>query len=204
MRALSSRSRVILVLLAAVAFGVLAAWAKGQNSDGVATISQIRSDVGNLSTPWLLVAFIAGIETTRPRWGAILGLTATLLALLGFYAFTSLVVDAGGHGLAGNFGRELFANRIFLASGVFSGPLFGALGSWWRNKPSLRAGILVGALMIGEPLVLAGIGVVIPATVVGRNAISLAVYGAELALGVVVLVVAATRPRAAVTGARVG
>jgi hypothetical protein len=199
---LSSRLRVLLVLAGAFAFGLLAAWAKGQNTDGLSTISQVRSDLGNLSTPWLLVAFIAGTRSRRSGSGALLGFLATMSALLGFYLLTSLVVDLGGHGIPHNLGRELWANRVYLASGVLSGPLFGVLGAWWQRTRSLHASVVAGALLIGEPIVLAATGVLFPATVVGLNAISVAVYASELALGLVILLVARSRPTAAVREAR--
>jgi Family of unknown function (DUF6518) len=200
MRLMSARLRVLLVLVCAFAFGLLAAWAKGPNG-GLSTISRVRSDLGNLSAPWLMVAFIAGTRSRRSGSGALLGLWATMSALLGFYLLTSLVVDAGGHGIAGGFRRELWANRVFFASGVLSGPLFGALGAWWRKTRSLGASVVAGALMMGEPIVLAGIGVLFPVTVVGLNAISVAVYATELAIGVVVVLLARSRPSATVEAA---
>ena len=178
--------RFLLVLMAAFAFGLLAALAKGQNTDGLSTISQVRSDLGNLSAPWLMVAFIAGSRSRGSGWGALLGFLATMSALLGFYLLTSLVLDFG-------FGRELWANRIYLASGALSGPLFGALGARWQTTRLLNASVVAGALLVGEPIVLAVIGVLFPATVVGRNAIWMGVYAAELALGLVVLLVALSR-----------
>jgi hypothetical protein len=123
-------------------------------------------------------------------------------ALLGFYLLTSLVVNLGGHGIPDNIGRELGANREYLASGVLSGPLFGALGAWWRTARSRDALVVAGALMVGEPIVWALIGVLLPATVVGRNAISVAVYVAELTLGLVVLLLARSRPSATEREAR--
>jgi hypothetical protein len=45
-----------LVIAAAAAFGLFAAWAKGPATDGVHTVSQLRAVLGNLSAPWLLVA----------------------------------------------------------------------------------------------------------------------------------------------------
>jgi hypothetical protein len=62
------------------------------------------------------------------------------------------------------------------------------------EDPALHASVVAGALMIGEPIVLAGLGVLFPVTVVGRNAISVMVYAAELALGLVVVLVARSRP----------
>ena len=199
---MSSRIRVFLILLGALAFGLLAAWAKGPNTDGMSTISQVRADLGNVSTPWLLVPFLAGTRSRKAGAGALLGLAATMFALFGFYLLTSLVVDLGHHGIIRDLGRELGANRIYLVSGILSGPLFGALGAWWRTTRSLRASVVAGALMVGEPIVMAVVGVLSPVTLVGLNSISVTVYAAELTLGLVVLLVARSRPSATVSEAR--
>src|SRR5438552_11928648 len=91
-----TRTHVLAILAAALAFGVFAAWAKGQDGDGVSTLAQLRADLGNVSAPWLLVAFLAGTRSSRLWPGALLGLAATMIGLFGFYLFTSLVVDARG------------------------------------------------------------------------------------------------------------
>src|SRR5437763_15583437 len=195
---MSSRIRVFLILLGALAFGLLAAWAKGPNTDGMSTISQVRADLGNVSTPWLLVPFLAGTRSRKAGAGALLGLAATMFALFGFYLLTSLVVDLGHHGIIRDLGRELGANRIYLVSGILAGPLFGALGAWWRRTRLLGASVVAGAMLIGEPIVLAGLGALLPWAAVGRNAISIAVYATELALGLVLLLVARSRPSAMV------
>ena len=186
-RFMPNRRRTLSILAASLAFGILAAWLKGPNGDGVSGIAQLRSDVGNISTPWLLVAFIPGTMAIRPRAGALIGLLATATALFGFYVFTSFLVDLGGHGALGNLLRELRANRIYLGAGALSGPIFGALGAWWRSRRSVGATLVAGALLIGEPIVLTGIGILVPATVVGRNGVAMGVYVAEFALGLLLL-----------------
>jgi hypothetical protein len=118
--------RVVAVLLAFFAFGVLAAWAKGQNTGGVAEVSQARSALGNLSTPWLLVAFFAGMQCPRPGRGALVGLVATLCALAGFYLLSTLVENLGGHGFLGDLRLELSGNSGAAAWAVYAAEL--ALG----------------------------------------------------------------------------
>ena len=196
------------VLLAAFAFGVLAAWAKGQNTGGVAQVSQVRSALGNLSTPWLLVAFFAGMQSSRLRDGAVVGLAATLCALAGFYLLSTLVENLGGHGFLGDLRLELSGNRAYFEGGVITGPIFGALGAWWRRRPTARTSLLAGGLLIAEPLVmlalghvrhhvlLAGSGLPLIARIIpgwGLTADSgtaaWAVYVAELALGMAVVAV---------------
>jgi hypothetical protein len=203
------------VLIGALAFGLFAAWVKGQATDGLSTVSQLRSAVGNLSAPWLLVAFVAGTQFPRPLTASLFGLLATMLGLAGFYLLTTLVVDLGGHGYLDNLVRELSANRAYLEGGVLTGPVFGALGWWWRQTRSLRASVLAGALMMGEPLVLLVVGAVFSGGVSGgalplvlrivpgwglsvdRPASSIAVYAVEFGLGLAVIVLATVSARRA-------
>src|SRR5437763_1636876 len=106
-----SRATLARIVVAAFTFGLIAALAKGQSSDGITTVSQLRSVLGNLSTPWLLVPFIAGSQCVRRRPAALVGLVSTLVALTGFYLFTTLVIDLGHHGPLGDLRLELSANR---------------------------------------------------------------------------------------------
>src|SRR5690349_9398388 len=164
-----SRRTLLKILGAAFAFGVIAALAKGQNGDGVQSMSQVRSVLGNLSTPWLLVPFIAGTRCVR-RWPAALtGLLATVAALVGFYLLTTFVVDLGHHGIAGDLRLELSANRGYFEGGLVTGPIFGALGCWWRQTQTLPASILAGALLMAEPLLLLLSGAIGPNHVISAN-----------------------------------
>jgi hypothetical protein len=203
---MTARLRLALLLCAAFAFGLFAAWAKGQNTDALGLVSQIRSDVGNLSTPWLLVPFVAGVVMPR-RWdSAIAGLAATAAGLAGFYLLTTLVIDLGGHGFLADFRKELAANRLYLEAGIVTGPLFGALGGWWKRSGSLPTLLLVGVLLIGEPLALLGLDALgatglttaihLPGPLsllagwqlsLNAGAVTLAVYGAEFLMGAVLL-----------------
>lgn len=198
-----------IVLLTAFVFGVVAAWAKGPGA--VSAVSEVRNSFGNLSTPWLLVAFIAGSGFSRLRTAALAGLLATTAALVGFYLLSSIVQDLGGHGFFADLRLELSANRGYLEGGLITGPLFGALGSWWRRTRTLPASILAGVLLMAEPLALLllgafGPGGVLPAgpPMVVRlvpgwglsndaSTVSIAVYAAEFALGLAVVLFAARR-----------
>jgi hypothetical protein len=207
------RKRLAAILAAAFAFGVLAALAKGQNTDGVQTVSQVRSVLGNLSTPWLLVPFIAGTRCVRVRAAALVGLLATAAALTGFYLLTTFVTDLGGHGLVGDLRLEFAANRGYFEGGLLTGPLFGALGSWWRRDRTLPASIVAGVLLMAEPLVLLLGGALGPNHVLATgngvplvfrmvwgwglawssSAIALSVYAAEFAIGLGVVLFVAWR-----------
>ena len=149
---LSSWTRIARVLVAGFAVGLLAALIKGDG--GGEGIPELRNVLGNLSTPWLLVAFVAGTTASRLRWGALYGAAATAAALSGFYLLSTLVQDLGDHGFAGDFGLMLSANRGYLEAGIITGPLFGSLGAWWHQSRMLHASIVAGALLMAEPLVL--------------------------------------------------
>jgi hypothetical protein len=208
-----TRGTLARIVAAAFVFGVAAALAKGQNTDGIRTLSQVRSDLGNLSTPWLLVPFVAGTRCAR-RWPAVfVGLLATVTALAGFYLFTTFVVDLGHHGLVGDLRLEFAANRGYFEGGLVTGPLFGALGCWWRRTRTLPASIVAGSLLMAEPLVLllggavgphhvlaGGNGLPVVARMVwgwglaaSSSTIALSVYAAEFALGLFVVLLVAWR-----------
>jgi hypothetical protein len=155
-----SRRRLALVLAGAVLFGVLAAWLKGQDGDGIGLVARMRADVGNLSGPWLLLPFLAGSTCSRMRSGAVLGLLATLLGLVGFYALTGLVLDVDGQGFPRSAVSWAAANRIWFGAGLASGPIAGALGVLWRLRSGRPAWVPAGLLLVGEPVVLAGLGLV--------------------------------------------
>ena len=74
---LTTRWRLPLALVVAVVFGLCLALIKGQ-ADG------LRDAVGNLSGPWLLVAFWLGSFARARPAAAVLGAVATVLALAGF------------------------------------------------------------------------------------------------------------------------
>jgi Family of unknown function (DUF6518) len=136
--------RISLVLLASVAFGILAAVIKGGGAGP-------RDALGNLSAPWMAVAFAAGAAVGSVRRGAVLGVAATLAGLGAFYVTQAFTLDLGthdlGHRLALTAGTFNFYERL----GVISGVVYGALGGLWRTRPRLACAAL-GLAFIGEPL----------------------------------------------------
>src|SRR5947209_16181208 len=109
------------ILLAALAFGVAIAVLKGGDAG-------LRDAIGNISAPWLLLPYLAGTVSRGPIRGALLGAATCLAALAGFYVAEAFVLDLGGHPLLTNLTLTLGAGRYYFAAGVFTGPLFGALG----------------------------------------------------------------------------
>jgi uncharacterized protein DUF6518 len=202
------------VLAFAFAFGLLAACAEGEGG-GEGTVPELRNALGNLSAPWLLVAVFAGIRSSRPRSGALLGLAATAAALIAYYLLSSLVWELADHGFIDDLRLVLSANRGYIEGGIVTGPLFGALGAWWRQSRKLHASIAAGALLMAEPLILMLLGAVGPDQVLpsesglpavvrlvpgwglspDRGAITIAVYVGEFVLGLGVVLLAVLRPR---------
>ena len=142
---MTAARRMLTVLMAAAAFGVLAGAFKG-NETG------LRAGMGNLSAPWLLVAFLPALRCRTGLRGAVVGLLSTFVALVGFYATLTIVLS--GHLGGGGYLRELViegqANRIYFLAGLVTGPLFGAAGAWiGRRHPSV-GWLVVGGLAAGE------------------------------------------------------
>src|SRR5689334_13162073 len=73
--------------------GVVLAWATDQGGNGRSVVSQLRNAVGSLSSPWVLIPFVAGACATTARRGALLGLAATLSALAGWYLCATALED---------------------------------------------------------------------------------------------------------------
>jgi hypothetical protein len=82
--------KLAVVLLAGVAFGVLVAVIKGQDTG-------VRDALGNTSAPWIVLPFVAGTVFSRARSAALAGLAVTLVSLLGFYVAEAAVLDLGSH-----------------------------------------------------------------------------------------------------------
>lgn len=143
-------------LLLAVAFGVVAGAVKGDSAG-------LRSDIGNLSAPWLLVGLLPAARSRTLGRGAAMGLACSLAALLGFYATLTIVLSGhlGGGGYVRELGVELRANRIYLLSGLVSGPVCGAIGAWVSRRRPAWLWMLTGCLLAGEVVAVALAGGVV-------------------------------------------
>jgi hypothetical protein len=175
----------LLVIFAAAAFGLIAGRIHG-NTGG------LRAAIGNVSTPWLLVALIPAWRARSVMRGALIGLATTLTALVGFYV--GLTISMYGHlgdvhGVVRSFAYVLAANRIWFAAGLVSGPLCGALGA----ELGLRRGLhwllgISGVLMIAEIAVVAMVqGVELPVVHASWGVSDWRGYQVEAALGLVAL-----------------
>lgn len=144
--AMTRQLRLLIAVLGAIAFGVVMAVLKGQGTGA-------RDALGNLSAPWLLIAFLGGAYSPRARLAPLAGLAATLAALAGFYAAESRVLDLGTHSWLIDLRLTFQAGRVYLLTALLSGPIFGALGGLWAKRRSALAAGIVAAMFVCEPLI---------------------------------------------------
>lgn len=202
------RRRLALVIVAAAAFGLFAAWAKGPATDGMHAVSHARAVLGNLSAPWVLVGFLAGLQSRRIWLAALLGLFATMVALIAFYLLTNALIDLARGGYLANLRQELSANIAYLEAGLVSGLLFGALGGWWSRFRPARTSVLIGGVLMLEPIVLLLMEIALPGGALSASsglpavirilpgwglsadagAIAIAIYSVEFAAGLVIAI----------------
>ena len=110
-----------------------------------------------VSAPWLLLPFVAGMTQERARRAAVLGLVVTVSALFGYFAMTYSPMEVHPWSL-GRFTQGMVAvtttgyNPAYILVGLVTGPLFGLLGQRWRVRRSwVSAAIVAGALCL-EPV----------------------------------------------------
>lgn len=186
---MSDRRRTLILLLAAVGFGVAVGAIKGDSAG-------IRGDIGNLSAPWLLVALLPASGSRSLSRGALMGVVCSLAALLGFYATLTMVLSGhlGGGGYLRELGVELRANRVYLLAGLVSGPVFGVVGAWLGRHRSAWRWLLAGLLLAGEVVAVAALNGarLVPAPLYFSWGVSAwAPYVGEAALGVAIALAAA-------------
>ena len=135
-----------MLLLAAVAFGVLIAVIKGQDTG-------VRNALGNTSAPWIVLPFVAGTYFARMRSAAFAGLGVTVVSLLGFYAAEAAVLDLGPHPWWVDLRLTAGSVNIYEKWGIFSGLLYGTLGWLWASRSKAAAAAAVGLAFAAEPLI---------------------------------------------------
>jgi hypothetical protein len=142
-----NRGRTLgLLLLAAVAFGVLVAVIKGQDVG-------VRNALGNISAPWVLVPFLAGTFYSRAWQAALVGIATTLAAFLGFYLAEAAILDLGEHPWYVDLKLTLGSGHVYEIWGVPTGALYGGLGWPWASRSLVMAPLAVGLAFISEPLI---------------------------------------------------
>jgi hypothetical protein len=161
--------RVGLVVVVGLATGVLSQFAQD-------LLPGEWSQLGNAISPWLLVAFLLGSRMPDARWAVGAGVGALALAVVGFYATTTLRFGIGGG----------TSSLLFWGTGALvGGTVFGLAGYTWWTSPvhrhralalGLLAAVFIGEglyhwLTLGEPTVAAAfaiVGAAVPG-VLGRS-----------------------------------
>lgn len=134
------------LLVAGVAFGVLVAVVKGQDTG-------LRDALGNTSAPWIVLPFVAGTMSPRLRSAALLGVAVTVASLLGFYVAEAAVLNLGPHPWWVDLRLTAGSVNIYERWGIASGLLYGALGWLWAYRSRAAAAAAVGLAFAAEPLI---------------------------------------------------
>ncbi len=165
--------RILLAALCGVAFG-----AGDQYLGSLVALGPAAWSVSGLSAPWLALPFAAGWTERAPRRAALLGLVAVMAALLGYFAMTVSPVEGVP---ASRFWPALLvmarANRLWIAGGVLTAPLYGLLGRQWRAGRSWASAAALAGCVCLEPSA---------RWAVGRPPASTAVSVAEVGVGLCV------------------
>ena len=143
---MTSVRKMVLLLVAGAAFGVLMAILKGQDTG-------VRDALGNTSAPWIVLPFVAGASFTRLRSAALAGLAVTLASLLGFYIAEAAILDLGPHPWWVDLRLTAGSVNIYERWGIFSGLLYGTLGWLWASRSRAIAAAAVGLAFVAEPLI---------------------------------------------------
>lgn len=123
--------------------------------------------VSLMSAPWLALPFVFGSSQTCARRAAVLGLVATLSALLGYFALTLSPLEGVSPSNVHIVGF-IHSQLHVIAPGLVTGPVFGWLGGRWRTARSWGSAALVAAAFCLEPAARQAAGQVLPGAGVGR------------------------------------
>ena len=139
------------LLLAGIAFGVLVAVVKGQDTG-------VRNALGNTSAPWVMVPFLAGTRYSRIWQASLVGVATTLAAFFGFYLAEAAILDLGPHPWYTDLKLTLGSGRVYETWGLLSGAVYVALGATWASRWLVAAPVAVGLAFVCEPLIVLFLG----------------------------------------------
>jgi hypothetical protein len=116
--------------------------------------------VGNLSSPWAVLAFVAGWSQRSRASAATSGVAAEVACVAGFYA-EFLVADPDRLGLPHSTAAltliETGVSQWFVfiapwvAVAIGAGVVYGVLGRWWGESRPIVAGVAIALPFIVEP-----------------------------------------------------
>jgi uncharacterized membrane protein (UPF0136 family) len=101
--------------------------------------------LANVAGVWLAVAFLFGAVASSRNQAWLLGFVAEMSALCAFYGYMRF----GEH-----HHEPLHIVVFWTFCGLFAGPLFGLVGYAWRRLRSQAAGLVLGAVFVGEAVLL--------------------------------------------------
>jgi hypothetical protein len=138
MQVLRTAALFVLAIALSAAFGV------------AERILQDHSTTGwylaNVAGVWLAIAFAFGAVAPSRNVAWLVGLVAEMSALGAFYGYMRF----GEH-----HHEPLHIIAFWTFCGLFAGPVFGLVGYTWRRMRSQAAALVLGAMFVGEALLLA-------------------------------------------------
>ena len=105
--------------------------------------------LANVAGVWLAVAFVFGAVAPVRKQAWLLGLVAEMSALGAFYGYMRF----GEH-----HHEPLYVIVFWTCCGLIAGPVFGLVGYAWRRLRSQVAGLVLGAMFVGEAVLLSVAG----------------------------------------------
>ena len=117
------------------------------------------STVSVVSAPWLVLPFAVGATQTHHRRAMLLGFTAVVSAVAGYFALTISPLESVP---LSHFPSDLIdlvrAQLPNVVGGFVTAPLFGLLGQRWRTERSWMSAVAVAAAVCLEPLARLAVG----------------------------------------------
>jgi hypothetical protein len=119
--------------------------------------------VGNFSSPWAVLAFLAGWSQRSRIWALAAGVAAEVACVAGFYGqfLVGEIVDPRRLGfvtstapltvLGTAVSQWLWFITPWVAVAVGAGVAYGLLGRWWGESRSIVAGIAIALPFMVEP-----------------------------------------------------
>jgi hypothetical protein len=118
--------------------------------------------LANVAGVWLAVAFAFGAVAPARNQAWLLGFVAEMSALGAFYGYMRF----GEH-----HHEPLHIIAFWTCCGLIAGPVFGLVGYAWRRLRSQAAALVLGAMFVGEALLL-GLAGARPRTVTALEALA--------------------------------
>jgi len=137
--------RAVVVGLSAFGVGALDSVIKGQGTGLLGALSEVI-------VPWLLLAFLAGAVASKRRYafGAVVGVVATMSALVGFYFVNCFIFSYWDTSWFGALQDQIAGGRMYFELGLFSGAICGAVGTWWKEHLSMVPVVVLGLAFVLE------------------------------------------------------